>query len=214
MNQESPNVNKFSNAEHNNIERNFGPSSIASNDNSSNNSNESSNLSTCVQQGSPRSTLENNKKSKYDHNWKKIQSDHSYDFLSKDICHDLEKSNRSALPCVTNEFRTDKACNDSTTVCSDKSFTHEEMYHAIFSKRRNNFSTNDKDISSLSFDESTHQTHINVVPEIVNLIDYIGPESTQKYPFVFPSYLHDNSQDGINRLVGLLRLSGDMAILI
>ena len=132
MNQEPLNVNKFSNAEHNNIERNVGPSSIASNDNSSNNSNEASNLSTCVQQVSPPSILENNKRNKYDHNWKKIQSDYSYDFLSKDICHDLEKSNRSAHPCETNEFRTDKACNDSNTVCSEKSFTHQEMYDSIF----------------------------------------------------------------------------------
>ena len=76
MNQESPNVNKFSNADQNNIERNVEPSSIASNDNSSNDFNESSNLLTCVQQVSPPSILENNKRSKYDHNWKKIQSDY------------------------------------------------------------------------------------------------------------------------------------------
>lgn len=86
--------------------------------------------------------------------------------------------------------------------------THQEMYDSIFFNGQNNSTTNNKDGCSLSWDESTHKTHVNVTPQIVNLIDYIGPEFNQKYPFVFPSYLHNNSQDGISRLVGLLRLSG------
>ena len=71
-----------------------------------------------------------------------------------------------------------------------------------------NVSVDNLDDSSPSCHDLLHQTHLCVTPQIVNLIDYIGPESNEKYSFVFPSYLNDNSQDGINRLVGLLRLSG------
>lgn len=95
MNKKSPNLNKFSNVDQNYIERNVKPSSIARNDNSSN---ESSNVSTSLETLSLPSISENNKTNKYDHNWKKIQSDNSHNFLSKDICQDLKKTNRSTHP--------------------------------------------------------------------------------------------------------------------
>ena len=89
--------NNIQNAQ-NNIQSNVEHSSIASNEYSSADSNESSNVLICGEKLSPPSLLKNNKSNKYDHNWKKIQSDYSYDFLSKDICHDLE--NAIGLPIL------------------------------------------------------------------------------------------------------------------